>query len=273
MDLLEAIRRRCTTNGAFLPDPVSLEHQHLLVEAACRAPSHFNSQPWRFVLIDDPTVRGKVAEIGGRTMTELMAAGTFFQRYRKYFRFSKKEMEERRDGIFIDKMPAPLRPFISKVFSDTGIKIMNKLGVPKTLGQDNTKLVGNSPLLLAALLTKEEYIPEALSGFYCVLSLGMAIEHIWLTCASIGMGIQFVSTPMEIPGAWDELKDLLHVPEELELMAIYRLGYVPQDKERPRIDWTSSQRKRLSQFVYRNTCETPEEDTDVSLLYGTGLEE
>lgn len=267
MDLLEAIRRRRTTNGAFLPDPVSLEHQHLLVEAACRAPSHFNSQPWRFVLIDDKQIREQVAEVGGRTMRQLMEEGTFFKRYRKYFRFSKKEMEERRDGIFIDKMPAPLRPFISKVFSDMGIKVMNKLGVPKTLGQDNTKLVSGSPLLLAALLTKEEYIPEALSGFYCTLSLGMAIEHIWLTCAKIGMGIQFVSTPMEVPGAWDELKEILNVPDELELMAVYRLGYVPPEHQRPRIDWTSSQRKRLSQFVFRNTCATPEEDVDTSLLY------
>lgn len=267
MELLEAIRRRHTTNGAFLPDPVSLEHQHLLVEAACRAPSHFNSQPWRFLLIDDPEIRQKVAEIGGRTMTQLMQEGTFFKRYRKYFRFSQKEMEERRDGIFIDKMPVPLRPFISKVFSDTGIKVMNTLGVPKTLGQDNTKLVANSPLLLAAMLTKEEYIPEALSGFYCVLSLGMAIEHIWLTCSEIDMGIQFVSTPMEVPGAWEELTELFCVPDDLELMAIYRLGYLPKEKKRPKIDWTSSQRKRLSQFVYRNTCQTKEADAETSLLY------
>ena len=47
MTLQEALRRRSTTNGAFRPDPVSIEHQHRLVEAASRAPSHFNSQPWR----------------------------------------------------------------------------------------------------------------------------------------------------------------------------------------------------------------------------------
>ena len=51
--LLDAMRTRKTTNGFFDPRPVSIEHQHLLIEAAERAPSHFNSQPWRFVLIDD----------------------------------------------------------------------------------------------------------------------------------------------------------------------------------------------------------------------------
>lgn len=262
MELQQAILQRRTTNGAFKPDPVSLEHQHLLVQAAARAPSHFNSQPWRFILIDDASIRQQIAAIGGRTMTELMAGGRFIQRYRRYFRFSEAEMETRRDGIFIDKLPKALRPFISKVSDATGQALMNKLGVPRTLGNDNRKLIEGSPLLLAALLTREEYIPNDLSSFYCVLSLGMAVEHIWLLCGELGMGIQFVSTPMEIPGAWDEVGALLEVPDDLELMAVYRLGYLPDDHQaaRPRIDWQSSQRKRLSQYVFRNTASQPESD-------------
>ena len=47
---------------------------------------------------------------------------------------------------------------------------------------------------------------------------------------------------------------------DLELMAMYRLGYLPEDKRRPTIDWSSRQRKRLSQYVFRNTCSTPEPD-------------
>lgn len=260
MTLQEAIDRRRTTNGPFDPRPVSLEHQRRLVEAAGRAPSHFNSQPWRFILIDDPQIRGRIADIGGRTMTQLMEGGTFFTRYRKYFRFSPQEMEDRRDGILIDQMPGPLRPFIRQVFSEGAMKIMSKLGVARMLGDDNRALIAGSPLILAVLLTKEEYRPGELSGFYCQLSMGMAVEHIWLTCGDLGMGIQFISTPMEIPGAWDELKTVLDVPDELELMALYRIGYLPAEKSRPRIDWKSDQRKRLSQLAFRNTCATPEHD-------------
>ncbi len=265
LSLLEAIRTRRTTNGHFDPRPVSLEHQHLLIEVAERAPSHFNSQPWRFILIDDPGVRGQIAEIGGRTMQQLMEAGTFFNRYRKYFRFSKEEMEERRDGIFIDKMPTALRPFIKQVFNEKVQKLLIKLGIPKLLGEDNRKLVAGSPLILAVLLDKDEYKPGELSGFYCTLSMGMAVEHIWLTAGELGMGIQFISTPMEIPEAWEELTELLKVPDNLELMALYRLGYVPEGQQRPRIDWQSDQRKRLSQLAFRNTCETPESDEPRSL--------
>lgn len=266
MELLDAILRRSTTNGPFKPDPVSLEHQHRLVVAASRAPSHFNSQPWRFVLITDPEIRARVSEIAGRTMEDLMSGGRFFGRYRKYFRFSPEEMAERRDGIFIDQLPGPLKPFVKHVFTATGQKVMNTLGVPKTLGRDNARLVGESPLLLAALLTKEEYREGELSAFYSTLGLGMAIENIWLTTVDLGMGIQFVSTPMEFPEAWAELAGVLKVPDDLALMAVYRLGYLPDDKKRPTIDWTSSHRKRLSQYVFRDTCATPESDEDHSGL-------
>ena len=74
------------------------------------------------------------------------------------------------------------------------------------------------------------------------------------------MGIQFISVPMEIPEKWEEIRHLLEVPEDLELMAVYRLGYLPKEKQRPSIDWTSTQRKRLSQYVFRNTCRSPEAD-------------
>jgi hypothetical protein len=78
------------------------------------------------------------------------------------------------------------------------------------------------------------------------------------------MGIQFISTPMEVPEAWAEIKRLLQIPDDLELMALYRLGYLPENPKRPRIDWTSRQWKRLSQLAYRNlvSAETrwPDED-------------
>jgi nitroreductase len=264
MELRDAILRRRTTNGPFKPDPVKLEHQHRLMEAAARAPSHFNSQPWRFVLITDAQLRGKISQIAGETMESLMSGGRFFKRYSRYFRFSEKEMLVRRDGIFIDQMPMALRPFIKQVFSEAGQKVMNMLGVGRTLGEDNARLVAGSPLLLAALLTREEYIPGELSGFYSLLGMGMAIENIWLTTADLGMGIQFVSTPMEYPEAWTKIRGLLQVPDDLELIAVYRLGYLPEEKKRPSIDWVSNHRKRFEQYVFRNTCRTPEPDPEES---------
>ncbi len=249
---------RRTTNGPFKPDPVSREHQHLLMRVAQAAPSHFNSQPWRFVLIENPATIAEVARISGESMTELIDAGIFFERYRRYFRFTQAELDERRDGIHIDHLPGPLKPFTRQIFSDAGLKLMRQLGVPRKLGEDNRKLVAGSPLLLAALLDKAEYVPGQLSGFYSVFGLGAAVENIWNAVGALGLGIQFVSTPMEIPRQWQAIGQLLHVPGDLELMAVYRLGYLPEGDQRPSIDWSSRHRKRLEQFVSRETCDVPE---------------
>ncbi|MCU1424886.1 MAG: nitroreductase [Microbacteriaceae bacterium] len=265
MQLLDAIRRRKTTNGAFLPDPVSEEHQRLLMEVAGRAPSQLNSQPWRFVIVDDAETIGTIASTSGESMTEAMSNGTFFERYKPYFRFSAAEMERRRDGMLFDKLPAPLRPFTGQVFTPRGQALMNAMRVPHMLGEENRKLVAGSPLLLGVMLDRAEYRPGELSSFYSVFSMGAAMENVWLTTLEVGMGIQFVSFPMEVPGNWARIEEVLQVPDDLELMAVYRLGYLPPDQRRPAIDWSSHQRKLPSQYVFRGTCATPQSGWDEPL--------
>ncbi len=67
---------------------------------------------------------------------------------------------------------------------------------------------------------------------------------------------------MEMPAQWERLSKLLGVPEELELMALYRLGYVPEQSHRPVIDWSSRERRPPSRFVFRENCNTPQEGWD-----------
>jgi nitroreductase len=262
MELLDAIRGRRTTNGHFRPDPVSVEHQRLLMEVAGRAPSQLNSQPWRFVLVEERPTIEEVARLSGASMTQAMSDGTFFQRYRRYFRFSQEEMETRRDGMLFDHLPPLLRPFTSQVFTARGQKMMNALRVPKTLGEENRKLVAGSPLLIGVLLDRAEYRPGELSSFYSLFSMGAAMENLWLTTVELGLGIQFVSFPMEVPGNWKLIESLLAVPDELELMAVYRLGYLPPEQRRPAIDWSSNHRKLPSQYVFRGTCAQPQSGWD-----------
>jgi len=262
MEFLDAVFNRRTTNGPFRPDPVSEEHQQLLIRAAAAAPSQFNSQPWRFVLIEDRATIDAVAAISGESMTQVMSEGTFFHRYRKYFRFSQKEMDTTRSGMLFDKLPPLLRPFTGQVFTDSGQRMMNRLRVPQKLGEENRKLVAGSPLLIGVMLERGEYRPEALSGFYSVFSMGAAMENLWLTTTQLGMGIQFVSFPMEVPENWQRIVEMLDVPEDLELMAVYRLGYLPERTHRPAIDWSSRERKLPSQFVFRENCRTPQTGWD-----------
>ena len=262
MEFLDVVFNRRTTNGPFLPDRVSPDHQKLLLRTAAAAPSQFNSQPWRFVLIEDRGTIERIARISADSMTQVMAEGTFFDRYKRYFRFSRQEMEEQRFGMLFDKLPAVLRPFTKKAFTPGGQAMMNRLRVPQTLGAENHKLVAGAPLLLGVMLDRREYRPGELSGFYSLFSMGAAMENLWLTTVELGMGIQFISFPMEAPARWAEVVDLLDVPEDLELMAVYRLGYVPEEHRRPAIDWSSRERRRISQYVFRESCATPQEGWD-----------
>jgi len=254
MELFEAIKSRRTTNGHFLDKPLSDEHIKILLESASYAPSHFNSQPWRFVLIRDKARREHLGRIAGRSMREVMAKGNFWKRYLKYFRFSKEETEQSGDGIHIDNMPAVLKPFIKYLFSEKGGEMMNKLKVPYILAIDSKKLVSRAPLILGVLLTKEEYKKDELSGMYSLLALGMAIENIWLSATALGIGVQFISLPMEAGGAyWQECIDMVQPPENYELIALFRFGYIDPNAKRPTIDWSSTQRKPVSEFCYEET--------------------
>jgi len=62
MDTFEAIQRR---HGVldFKPDPVPAKTVTRILQAAIAAPSPANTQPWEFVVIDDPDLTQAVAEI------------------------------------------------------------------------------------------------------------------------------------------------------------------------------------------------------------------
>ena len=253
MELFEAIKRRRTANGAFLPDPIAPEHLRTIIDMASAAPSHFNSQPWRFIAVQDQARRAQIADIAGDSMRLLMEEGTFWKRYSRYFRFSKEEVDKSGDGIYFDKMPSVLRPFMRHVFTPQGGAVVNKLQVPRVLGNDAHKLVGGSPLLLGITLTRAEYQEGELSAMYSIISLGAVIQTIWLTATSLGIGMQFVSTPMEVEGQWEKIVALLGVPDDQALLVLFRLGYNPPDAKRPTIDWASPQRKRVDELAFGET--------------------
>lgn len=62
MDLFEAIHSQRAIR-AFRPDPVPDELVSQVLEAAIRAPSGGNLQPWAFLVVRDPAQRGEIAAI------------------------------------------------------------------------------------------------------------------------------------------------------------------------------------------------------------------
>jgi nitroreductase len=257
MDLYDAIRKRHTTNGPFADQAIDPAHKRMLLELVARAPSHFNSQPWRFIVIENAERRQALADVAGMSMRQLMAEGRFWQQYRKFFRLSAAEAEATRDGIHFDNIPQVLKPFAKYLFTERGTQMMNSFQVPRVLGNDARKLVAGSPMLLGIALSRELYKPAELTGLYTLISLGAVVQTIWLAATSLGMGFQFVSTPQEIPEQWALVSALLGVPEDYELMLLCRLGYEQAIQKRPTIDWSSPQRKAIDELAYQETWGQP----------------
>ncbi len=72
MDVYEALyttraMRRCK------PDPIPLDVQKRILDAAVRAPSGGNTQNWRFMLVDDSDIKAKLGPIYRDCMTQLWA--------------------------------------------------------------------------------------------------------------------------------------------------------------------------------------------------------
>ena len=72
MDIYEALyttraMRRCK------PDPIPLDVQKRILDAAVRAPSGGNTQNWRFMLVDDAGVKARLGPIYRDCMTQLWA--------------------------------------------------------------------------------------------------------------------------------------------------------------------------------------------------------
>jgi nitroreductase len=69
MDFYEVVRSRRSTRK-FKEDRVPPESLDRILDAGRWAPSGSNLQPWRFVVVTDEDVKGKIAEICTRSSTE-----------------------------------------------------------------------------------------------------------------------------------------------------------------------------------------------------------
>ena len=155
MNFEELILKR-QSDRKYLPTPVAREDVVKCLEAARMSPSACNSQPWKFVVVDD---RAKL-----------------------------NEMADAAEGLGMNKFTHGVPVMVAVV--------LEKMNVSAKLGS----LVKNKD--------------------YCMLDLGMAVEHFCLQAAELGLGTC-------IMGWFDEkrIAALLNVPRTKRIPLIISLGY------------------------------------------------
>lgn len=208
-------------------------------------------------MIEDRARIHQIADIAGDAMKRLMNEGAFVARYRRYFRFSTDESVTTGNGIYVDNLPGVLRPMVKLIFSEQVGMMLSRLGVSNILGHDQRRIVRDAPLLIAITLDKQEHKPGELSGLYASITLGAVIQTFWLVTTALNMGMQFISTPLEVPESKARLVALLNIPDDYELVAMFRMGYKDPNAPRNTIDWTSNQRKAFVELTRYNDWDTP----------------
>lgn len=177
----------------FKTDPVPDEYVEKIIESARWAPSGANSQPWEFIVVKDKEIKDRIVDI--------------VNEHREYSR--KVELTREKDLRF---------PAISSAVGEPGYKDAPVFII--LCGDPRTKEA--YPLL--TMLTRGD------SHF--VSGLASAFLYMALAATTLGLGSQWVSAT-GAPFAKCLLKELLGIPQKLEIYDMMALGYPAyQPKER-----------------------------------------
>lgn len=180
------------------PDPVPEDMLRRIVEAGTKAPSGSNRQMWSFVVVTDPALIGRIAEL---------VRDQFGHMY-------EQALARMQPG---DEMPFPrLKPLV-----ETFEKV---------------------PAVIFPCSVRPEGSPKPTNPM-AGASIYPAVQNMLL--AARGLGIGSVLTTMGLAHE-DKIKELLGVPDNVDLMATLPLGY--PDKER----YGSTTRRPVSEVTHWN---------------------
>lgn len=215
MDIIETIEKRQSIRkfrSEDIPDGIILR----ILDAAGKAPSPENLQPWEFIIIKDSSVKDQIID----------AIKTGFD----------KTLD-----TFIREVAAPV------VEQGLGFKLPLK-----KIGRSGYVPLMSAPVLIVVCMNDITKIISSFSSFprhymdivykWLVQGVAAAIEHILLVAVSHGLSACWTGGAMFME---EKVKKVLEIPEHVELSAIIALGY--SDHNPPK-----RSKKQLSEIVYIN---------------------
>lgn len=247
MEVIEAILKRRSFRGSFEEKPLSQADLDLILEAARWAPSPFNVQPWEILVITEPAEKRKLSELVEASVEAQFEDNKFIADVAVWMRLTEEEWSEQGDGVLIyDQIKLPklisgnmLRPLFQK---SKYLEFLGKLGAGKLPAKDLANQVKASPLILIILMNQDRRPPGENGKTWMLLGLGAMIQNILLAATSLGIGVQFVSAPLETESNRKKLALAFSIPENRQPISILRLGYA-------KIEPNRSVRLKTSEFV------------------------
>ena len=201
MDVVEAMRSRKSIRG-FKPEPVSKEILEEVLDAACRAPSALNLQPWEFFVL-----AGDALEQVGRENVERLRAG------------ASLELEVAESGFPRDSIFRQRQVELAK-------QLFQRMGIPR---EDQEKRAAWMELGFryfdapAAIVIVSD---QSLSGEGKLLDIGAVMQSICLVAWKHGLGTCIARQGVFYP---DVLRRIAGIPESKRIVIAISIGYPDWD--------------------------------------------
>jgi nitroreductase len=197
MDVLEAMRKRKSIRG-FKPQPVGREILQEILEAACRAPSALNTQPWEFFVL-----AGEVLQQVCRENVEWLKSGAPLE-------LEVAESAFPRESVFRQRQVE----LAKQLFRLMGIEREDQ----EKRGAWLERGFRHFGAPAAIVIVKD----ESLSGEGPLLDLGAVMQSICLAAMQYGLGTCIARQGVFYP---DVLRRVAGIPKSKRIVIAIAIGY------------------------------------------------
>jgi len=223
------IQERQSARVPFDPNQkVSKEHLLQILDAGRWAPTAHNMQNFDVVVVDDK----EVLEIIGNVKSRI--SEVFLRENYEQLSFSKEELLKKKTGILGAMFP-PAWVDPSKMAE------VARESAPMPL----TQSIRGSPCLLIVVYDTRKRAPASEGDVLGFMSLGCAMENMWLMAQSLGISLQILSSFAASP-VGKQIKQILCIPEALKIAYTCRLGYPTGSTRYLRV------RRDIADFAHHN---------------------
>ena len=227
--IFKTIKERHSTRAPFeSKKPVSRDDIRLIVEGARWAPTAHNMQNFDIIAVDDKKLLEQISKIKSPPSEE------FIRENFKQLCFSEAELKKKKVGIMGNQFPPSWRD-ASKL--DDAVREMAPTPLSYT--------IKGSPAILIVAYDSRKRAPASVGDVLGFLSLGCAMENMWLIAESLGIGFQIMSV-FSSEGVAADLKKTLNIPKHMKIAFAVRLGYAAAQPNSLRV------RRDLEDFAYCN---------------------
>jgi nitroreductase len=208
-DIMQLIENRQSARGLFDPQrAIPAEDMQKILEAARWTPTAHNMQNFEIVVVDDRKMLAAISEI------RVPPDPVFIRENYPQLSFTEDELRRKKTGIMGTVFPKSWQtpdPDMEEIAKEDRSAFM-------------ARQIVSSSAILFVLYDPSRRAPASEGDFLGIVSLGCAMENMWLMANSLGIGVHIVSS-LAAKKAAAQIAKLLNIPDNLVIAFSMRLGY------------------------------------------------